>query len=118
MRIWGHLFSNDVCTQSNNISQCNIDRHAPRSAVDHWYGLYMHHGITGHPGNAVPKILHGSSLAVLTYFKKKKCVGGFRIHAPYPIVAILKEVGHTFVVMVCILPIFNSYMVSFWDCYF
>ncbi len=30
----------------------------------------------------------------------------------------LKEVGHTFVVMVCILPIFNSYMASFWDCYF
>ncbi len=30
----------------------------------------------------------------------------------------LKEVGHTFVVMVCILPIFNSFMASFWDCYF
>ncbi len=31
---------------------------------------------------------------------------------------LLKEVGHTFVVMVCILPIFNSNMASFWDCYF
>ncbi len=30
----------------------------------------------------------------------------------------LKEVGHTFVVMVCILPILNSNMASFWDCYF
>ena len=35
-----------------------------------------------------------------------------------PDAILFKEVGHPFVVMVCILPIFNSNMASFWDCYF
>ncbi len=32
--------------------------------------------------------------------------------------SVVKEVGHSFVVMACILPIFSSNMASFWDCYF